>query len=62
MRERERERGKERTNPAHDTVSISLLKITNGYRSHVYGVFILYNLSTFLLDLRYRTWKDGESF
>ncbi len=32
-------------------------KITN-----VFGVFILYILSTFLLDLRYRTWKDGETF
>ncbi len=41
-------------------VSIYLLKITNGNRSQMYLVFILYILSTFLLDLRYRTWKDGE--
>ncbi len=28
--------------------------------TNVFGVFILYFLSAFLLDLRYRNWKDGE--
>ncbi len=29
--------------------------------TNVFGVFILYILSTFILDLRYWNWKDGET-
>ncbi len=41
-------------------VNISLLNIKMERDHQVFGVFILYILSTFLLDLSYRTRKDGE--
>ncbi len=38
----------------------AFFKIKNKVKN-VFGVFILYIISTFLLNLRYRTWKDGEN-